>query len=170
MPVSQRDHIQGEDPAQATLVEYGDYECPYCGQAYPIVKEVQKRLKNNLMICVSQFSYYSNTSTCSTCSRKAAETAAAQNKFWMTHDYLYEHQLVLEDVHLEQYAKNIQIDNTSTFKYELGQYVHAARVREDFLSWCTYWRNGTPTFFINGIRYDDSWDAESLEGAIKNTL
>jgi protein-disulfide isomerase len=169
MPVSQRDHIQGEDPAQATLVEYGDYECPYCGQAYPIVKEVQKRLKHKLRFVFRNFPI-TQIHPHAQHAAEAAETAAAQNKFWMMHDYLYEHQRALDDVHLEQYAKNIQIDNTSTFKYELEQHVYAARVREDFLSGVRSGVNGTPTFFINGIRYDDSWDAESLEGAIKNTL
>jgi protein-disulfide isomerase len=169
MPVSQqRDHIQGEGSAQATLVEYGDYECPYCGQAYPIVKEVQKRLKNKLRFVfrnfpITQIHLHAQQAA------EAAESAAAQNKFWEMHDYLFEHQRALDDVHLQQYAKNIQIDNISKFKYELEQHVYAAHVREDFLSGVRSGVNGTPTFFINGIRYDDSWDAESLEAAIKNT-
>jgi protein-disulfide isomerase len=76
----------------------------------------------------------------------------------------------LDTVDLEQYAKKIQIGNISTFKNELEQQVYAARVREDFLSGVRSGVNGTPTFFINGIRHDDSWDAKSLEGAIKDTL
>jgi protein-disulfide isomerase len=86
------------------------------------------------------------------------------------HDYLFEHQRALDDVNLQRYAKNIQIDNSSTFKYELEQHIYAARVREDFLSGVRSGVNGTPTFFINGIRYDDSWDTESLEAAIKNII
>ncbi|HEY9386558.1 MAG TPA: DsbA family protein [Nitrososphaeraceae archaeon] len=170
MPVSrQRDHIQGEHSAQVTLVEYGDYECPYCGQAYPIVKEVQKRLRNKLRFVfrnfpITQIHLHAQNAA------EAAEDAAAQNKFWDMHDYLFEHQRALDDEHLEQYAKNIQIDNIPKFKYELEQHVYAARVREDFLSGVRSGVNGTPTFFINGIRYDDSWDAESLEDAIKNIL
>jgi protein-disulfide isomerase len=82
----------------------------------------------------------------------------------MTGDYSF------LDEALEQYAKSIQIDNIPKFKYELEQHVYAARVREDFLSGVRSGVNGTPTFFINGIRYDDSWNAESLEGAIKNIL
>ena len=101
---------------------------------------------------------------------EAAEAASTQNKFWDMHDYLFEHQKALDNVDLEQYAKKIQIGNISTFKNELEQHIYASRVREDFLSGVRTGVNGTPTFFINGIRYDDSWDAESLEGAIKDTL
>jgi protein-disulfide isomerase len=170
IPVSQqRDHIQGEESAKATLVEYGDYECPYCGQAYPIVKEVQKRLKNKLRFVFRNFPI-TQIHPHAQHAAEAAEAAAAQNKFWEMHDYLFEHQRALDDVHLELYAKSIKIDNISKFKYELEQHVHAARVREDFLSGVRSGVNGTPTFFINGIRYDDSWDAESLEDAIKNTI
>jgi protein-disulfide isomerase len=170
IPVSQqRDHIQGEESAKATLVEYGDYECPYCGQAYPIVKEVQKRLKNKLRFVFRNFPI-TQIHPHAQHAAEAAEAAAAQNKFWEMHDYLFEHQRALDDVHLELYAKSIKIDNISKFKYELEQHVHAARVREDFLSGVRSGVNGTPTFFINGIRYDDSWDVESLEDAIKNTI
>jgi protein-disulfide isomerase len=169
IPVSQRDHIQGEESAKATLVEYGDYECPYCGQAYPIVKEVQKHLKNKLRFVFRNFPI-TQIHPHAQHAAEAAESAAAQNKFWEMHDYLFEHQRALDDVHLEQYAKNIQIDNISKFNYELEQHVYAARVREDFLSGVRSGVNGTPTFFINGIRYDDSWDVQSLEGAIKNTI
>lgn len=169
MPVSQRDHIQGGDFAQATLVEYGDYECPYCGQAYPIVKEVQKHLKNKLRFVFRNFPI-TQIHPHAQQAAEAAEAASAQNKFWNMHDYLFEHQKALNNVDLEQYAKKIQIGNISTFKNELEQHIYAARVREDFLSGVRSGVNGTPTFFINGIRHDDSWDAESLEGAIKNTL
>jgi protein-disulfide isomerase len=158
-----------EDSTQATLVEYGDYECPYCGQAYPIVKEVQKRLKNKLRFVFRNFPI-TQTHPHAQQAAEAAEAASAQNKFWEMHDYLFEHQNALANVDLEQYAKKIQIGNISTFKSELGQHIYAARVREDFLSGVRSGVNGTPTFFINGIRYDDSWDAKSLEGAIKDTL
>jgi protein-disulfide isomerase len=169
MPVSsQRDHIQGRDSAQVTLVEYGDYECPYCGQAYPIVKQVQKRLENKLRFVFRNFPI-TQIHPHAQHAAEAAEAAAVQNKFWDMHDYLFEHQKALDDVYLEQYAKKIRIDNISKFKYELEQRVYGARVREDFLSGVRSGVNGTPTFFINGIRYDESWDAESLAAAIKNT-
>jgi protein-disulfide isomerase len=102
MPVSgQRDHIQGEDSsAQATLVEYGDYECPYCGQAYPIVKQVQKRLKNKLRFVFRNFPI-TQIHPHAQHAAEAAEDAAVQNKFWDMHDYLFEHQRALDDEHLQ---------------------------------------------------------------------
>lgn len=168
-PVSQqRDHIQGEDSAQATLVEYGDYECPYCGQAYPIVKDVQKRLKTKLRFVFRNFPI-TQIHPHAQDAAEAAEAAAAQDKFWEMHDYIYEHQQALDNNHLEKYAGKLGLDLTK-FKNDMSSHAFAGRVREDFLSGVRSGVNGTPTFFINGIRYDDSWDAESLEGAIKNTL
>ena len=101
IPVSQqRDHIQGEESAKATLVEYGDYECPYCGQAYPIVKQVQKRLKNKLRFVFRNFPI-TQIHPHAQHAAEAAEAAAAQNLFWDMHDYLFEHQRALDDEHLQ---------------------------------------------------------------------
>src|ERR687887_130716 len=158
MPVSQRDHIQGEDSAQATLVEYGDYECPYCGQAYPIVKEVQKRLENKLRFVFRNFPI-TQIHPHAQHAAEAAEAAASQDKFWEMHDYIYEHQQALDNNHLEKYAGKLRLDLTK-FKNDMTSHAFACRVREDFLSGVRSGVNGTPTFFINGIRYDDSWDAE----------
>jgi protein-disulfide isomerase len=131
-----------EDSTQATLVEYGDYECPYCGQAYPIVKEVQKPLKNKLRFVFRNFPITQTHPH----AQQAAEAASAQNKFWEMHDYLFEHQNALANVDLEQYAKKIQIGNISTFKSELGQHIYAARVRR-FPKRCTQWRKWYSNFF-----------------------
>ena len=124
------DHIRGSVNAPITLVEYGDYECPYCGQAYPIVKQVQKRLENKLRFVFRNFPI-TQIHPHAQQAAEAAEAASAQNKFWDMHDYLFEHQKALDNVDLEQYAKKIQIGNISTFKNELGQHIYAARVRED---------------------------------------
>jgi protein-disulfide isomerase len=104
LPVStRRDHIQGPDAAPATLVEYGDYECPYCGQAYVIIKQVQKLLGKDLRFVFRNFPL-TQVHPHAQHSAEAAESAAAQNKFWEMHDYLYEHQQALDDEHLVQYA------------------------------------------------------------------
>jgi protein-disulfide isomerase len=106
-------------------------------------------------------------------SAEAAESAAAQNKFWEMHDYLYEHQQALDDEHLVQYATLLGL-NLSKFVSDMSNHVHAARIREDFLSGIRSSVNGTPTFYINGIRYNNSWDletlSESLRYAIEQTL
>ena len=92
---------------------------------------------------------------------EAAECAGAQNKFWDMHDFLYEHQQALDDKHLEKYAEVLGLDKYR-FKNDMSNHVYASRVREDFLSGGRSGVNGTPSFYINGIRYDDSWDFETL--------
>jgi protein-disulfide isomerase len=106
LPVnSNRDHIQGPSAAPVTLLEYGDYQCPYCGQAYPIIKQVQKHLGNKLRFVFRNFPI-TQIHPHAQHGAEAAESAAAQNKFWEMHDYLFEHQQALDDKHLEKYASN----------------------------------------------------------------
>src|ERR687887_1604477 len=124
MPVSQRDHIQGEDSAQATLVEYGDYECPYCGQAYGIVKELQRRLGDRLRFVFRNFPL-TNSHPHAEHAAEAAEAAAAQGKFWEMHDYLYEHQRALDDPHLLQAAEQVGLD-VARFRQEMEAQTYVA--------------------------------------------
>jgi protein-disulfide isomerase len=100
---------------------------------------------------------------------EAAEAAAIQGKFWEMHDYLFEHQRVLDDAHLVQYAVALNLDE-ETFKREITEHVHANRVHEDFLSGVRSGVNGTPTFFINGLRHDDSYALETLLAAIEAAM
>jgi len=160
LPVGQRDHIQGLDTAPVTLVEYGDYECPYCGDAYPIIKQVQKNLGNKLRFIFRNFPI-TQIHPHAQHAAEAAEAAAAQNKFWEMHDYLYEHQQALDDNHLEKYASRLGLDITK-FNHDMASHAYAQRVREDFLSGVRSGVNGTPTFYINGIRYNGSGDLETL--------
>jgi len=169
LPISNdRDHIQGQDTAPVTLVEYGDYECPYCGQAYPIIKQVQNKLGNKLRFVFRNFPI-TQIHPHAQHAAEAAEAAAAQNKFWQMHDNIYEHQEALDDKHLEKYASELGLDLTR-FKNDMSMHVHAARVREDFLSGVRSGVNGTPTFYINGTRYNDSWDLETLLETLRSTI
>lgn len=86
------------------------------------------------------------------------------------HDYLYEHQQALDDKNLEQYAKKTGIEDMAKFKREMKDHFYTARVREDFLSGVRSGVNGTPTFFINGVRFDDSWDEDTLEATLRNAI
>ena len=108
-PVSERDHVQGPPTAPVTLVEYGDYECPYCGAAYPIVKEVKRRLGDRLRFVFRNFPL-GNMHPHAEHAAEAAEAAAAQGKFWEMHDELYEHQRALDDAQLEGYAGAVGLD------------------------------------------------------------
>lgn len=169
LPVTERDHSQGAETAPVTLVEYGDYECPYCGQAYPIIKNIQKRLKNKLHFVFRNFPI-TQVHPHAQHAAEAAEGAAAQGKFWEMHDYLYEHQKQLDDGHLKQYASAVGGMDTARFDDEMARHVYAGRVREDFMSGVRSGVNGTPTFYINGVRYDDSWDDETLLETIKQRI
>jgi protein-disulfide isomerase len=120
---SSRDHIQGPDNAPVTLVEYDDYECPYCGQAYPIIKQIQDNLGDNLRFVFRNFPL----SQVHPHAQRAAEAAGAQNKFWNMHDYLYEHQQALDDKHLEKYAGIIGL-NLDKFNDDIKKHIHASRI------------------------------------------
>ena len=165
VPVSEHDHTQGPASAPVTLVEYGDYECPYCGQAYGIVKEVQRRLGDRLRFVFRNFPL-TNAHPHAAHAAEAAEAAAAQGKFWEMHDYLYQHQRALDDPHLLQAAEHVGLD-VARFRQEMEAHTHAARVREDFMSGVRSDVNGTPSFFINGVRHDESYDLETLLAALE---
>jgi protein-disulfide isomerase len=164
-PVSEeRDHIQGPPDAPVTLLEYGDYECPYCGAAYPIIKDVQARMGDRLRFVFRNFPITTSHPHAEQAA-EAAEAAGAQGRFWEMHDVLYENQKRLGDDDLRAYAQRIGLD-LERFDKELAEHVHAPRVREDFMSGVRSGVNGTPTFFINGARYDDAYDVETLLAAL----
>ena len=166
--VSQRDHQQGPETAPVTLVEYGDYECPYCGEAYPIVKEIQRRLGDRLRFVFRNFPL-TQSHPHAEHAAEAAEAAAVQGKFWEMHDSLFEHQRALGDAHLVQYAVALNL-NEERFVREMTEHVHTNRVHEDFLSGVRSGVNGTPTFFINGVRHDDTYELETLLAAIEAAM
>jgi len=161
-----RDHIQGADTAPITLLEYGDYECPFCGQAYLIIKQMQNNFGEDLRFAFRNFPI-TQSHPHAQHAAEAAESAAAQNKFWEMHDYLYEHQPALDDKHLEMYAGELGLD-LNKFINEMSNHVYLSRIREDFLSGVRSGVNGTPCFFINGKRYDDSWDIETFTERLEN--
>jgi protein-disulfide isomerase len=166
LPVDvERDHIQGPADGPLTLIEYGDYECPYCGAAYPIVKEVQARLGEELRFVFRNFPITTSHPHAEQAA-EAAETAGSQGKFWEMHDTLYENQRQLDVADLHKYAERLGLDLES-FDRDMAEHVHAARVREDFMSGVRSGVNGTPTFYINGKRHDDSYDLETLLAALQ---
>jgi protein-disulfide isomerase len=165
VPVGEDDHSQGPATAPVTLVEYGDYECPYCGAAYPIVKEIQRRLGDRLRFVFRNFPI-TTAHPHAEHAAEAAETAAAQGKFWEMHDYLYEHQKALMDRNLAEYAAEVGLD-LEQFERDMTAQTFADRVRADFMSGVRSGVNGTPTFFINGQRHNGSYDVETLLAAIE---
>jgi protein-disulfide isomerase len=164
LPMPDRDHIQGPADAPLKLVEYGDYECPYCGEAYPVVKEVQKRLGKRLCFGFRNFPL-ANSHPHAERAAEAAEAAGAQGRFWEMHDMLYENQEALEDEDLARYATALGLD-AQRLMSEVQAGAHLARIREDFRSGAGHDVNGTPSFFINGVRYDGEMDVEGLLEAL----
>ena len=165
LPVGERDHVRGPSNAPVTLVEYGDYECPHCGRAYPIVKAVQARLGKELRFVFRNFPLRESHPHAQRAA-ESAEAAGAQGKFWEMHDRLFERQFALDDEYLIEYAGDLGLD-VERFRAELVGRVHEPRVREDFRSGVRSGVNGTPTFFINGVRHDGAWDLEPLVEALE---
>jgi protein-disulfide isomerase len=166
-PVSAQDHATGPDDAPVTLVEYGDYECPYCGMAYPIVKRAQQELGNQLRFIFRNFPL-AEAHPHARLAAQAAEAAAAQGKFWEMHDMLFKNQTALEPDDLVGYAKSIGLD-IPRFERDLKAGTFAKKVRDDFRSGVRSGVNGTPTFFVNGKRYEGSWaNEEAFIGALRN--
>jgi len=167
LPNAGRDHIQGSIDAPIALVEYGDYECPYCGEAYPIVKAIQEQLGERLCFVFRNFPL-SNMHPYAEHAAEAAEAAGAQGKFWEMHDMLFENQESLHDEALAQYAESLGLD-AGRLMGEVLNGTHSARVREDFRSGARGGVNGTPTFFINGVRHAGAFDADTLIAALLNS-
>jgi protein-disulfide isomerase len=165
LPVGPRDHAQGPTSATLTLVEYGDYECPYCGRAYPIVKAVQKRLGAKLRFVFRNFPL-AEIHPHAENAALAAEAAGELGKFWEMHDALFENQRSLGQSQLASYAEALGLD-AGAFSKQLHSQPLIERVREDFMSGVRSGVNGTPTFFINGHRFDGSWDFAGLVEALE---
>ena len=164
-PVGANDHVQGSATAPITVVEYGDYECPYCGEAFPVTKALQERLGKKLRFVFRNFPL-AQAHPHAEHAAEAAEAAGAQGKFWEMHDMLYENQDALEDEDLLRYAKALKLDLPRFIK-EMEAHTYAERVRSDFSSGVRSGVNGTPTFFINGMRHDGPFDLRSLLAAIE---
>ena len=166
--VSANDHVQGPDDAPVTLVEYGDYQCPYCGAAHPIVKAVQKRLGDKLRFVFRNFPL-NQAHPMAELAAESAEAAGAQGKFWEMHDALYENQDRLGQELIESLVEQLQLD-AARFEADLEERKFQSRVKHDFMGGVRSGVNGTPGFFINGARYDGSWDEEPLTAALLAAL
>ena len=131
LPAAGRDHVQGPSDAALTLVEYGDYECPYCGEAHPVVKALQEALGERLCFAFRHFPLI-NAHPHAEHAAEAAEAAGAQDRFWEMHDLLFENQEALDDAELTEYTSALGLD-TSRFTREVSSGGHIARIREDFM-------------------------------------
>jgi protein-disulfide isomerase len=164
-PVSPADHVQGPLEAGIVLVEYGDFECPYCGEAYPVLKAVQKAMGDSMCFAFRNFPL-SNAHPHAERAAEFAEAAATIGRYWEMHDLLYENQQALDERSLVVYATQLEFDEALIESALRGDF--ATRVRRDFTSGVRSGVNGTPCLFINGQRYDGPRDADSLLDLFKS--
>ena len=162
------DHIKGSIDAPITIVEYGDYECPYTGMAYPVVKDIMRQFGDKIYFVFRNFPL-NEIHPHAQNAAEAAEAAAAQDKFWEMHDYLFEHQKALDDSHLLKYVQKVGL-NTDKFKKEMSGHVYASLIEESLKSGINSGVEGTPTFFVNGVRYEDSWNLDTFSSFLKRNL
>jgi protein-disulfide isomerase len=172
-PVSADDHATGDASAVVTLVEYGDYQCPHCARAFLVLPKVQRALGTRLRFVFRNFPL-TDAHPDALHAAEAAESVAAlagEDAFWKMHDALYEHQRdsddALDDEHLLQYAESAGA-SASDVARDLEADAYEPRVKADFMSGVRSGVNGTPTFFINGQRFDGDWsNAASFIAALE---
>ena len=164
-----RDHVRGPDDAPVTLVEYGDFQCPYCGEAYPVVNELRARFGDQLRF-VFRHMPLSDLHPRAPFAAEAAEAAAGQGCFWEMHDRLFEHQHELEDSDLRAHAEAVGVADGARFDAELRDRAHAARVEEDYRSGAESGVPSTPRFFVNGLIHLGSASYGELGEAIDAEL
>jgi protein-disulfide isomerase len=166
LPVSpKRDHIRGDPDAPVVMVEYGDFECPYCGQAYLVVKALEAELGDVLAVVFRHFPL-ATVHPHAQLAAESSEAAGAQGRFWDMHDILFERQDALGIEDILTYAQELGLD-LDAFARDMATHRHAPKVRDDFTSGVRSGVNGTPSFFINGIKHEGSFDAASLLASIE---
>lgn len=168
VPVGAADHAIGPADAPITLVEYGDYECPYCAQAFPVTRALIGEFGPSLRF-VFRHLPLSNVHPRAERAAEAAEAAGLQDRFWPMHDLLYENQSNLDDDALLEYAREAGAD-VSGVERVLAHNGTRQRVAADLESALRSGANGTPTFFVNGRRYDESWDLDTFSAHLRGLL
>jgi protein-disulfide isomerase len=168
VPVGQADHTLGEEDAPVTLVEYGDYECPHCGHAHPIVEAVRKHFGKQLRFVFRNFPL-TQIHPHAEMAAETAEFAGAKGRFWEMHDAIFENQSRLGTSFLLQLAGKHGLASDG-LAAALEEHEYLPRIQDDFMGGVRSGVNGTPTFFMNGERYEESWEFEDLVEAIEERL
>lgn len=158
--VNSNDHVYGNPGAPLELVEYGDYECPFCGRAYPIVKSIQEKLGEDLKFVFRNFplrKIHPNAYPAAI----ATEAAALQGKFWEMHDIIFENQRTLEPEYIFAFASRLGLD-MARFQSDIQDEDLYLKARKDFESGMKSGVNRTPTFFVNGRKFNGDWSTGQL--------
>lgn len=164
VPINERDHLRGSPDAPVVLVEYGDFECPYCAAAYVVLKKLEKDLPDTLAVVFRQFPLV-NVHPHAQLAAEAAEAAGAQGRFWAMHDVLFEHQDALTPADLTKYATALRLD-LKRFATDLSGHVFLPKITDDMNGGLQSGVQGTPSFFINGVLHLGRHDEASMRAAI----
>jgi protein-disulfide isomerase len=168
VPVGPADHALGDEHATVTLVEYGDYECPHCGHAHPVVKAVRKHFGKQLRFVYRHFPL-TQVHPMAEPAAEAAEFAGAHDQFWEMHDAIFENQESLDLELLAELAQDLGLSSEELLG-ALERHDYLPKVKDDFMGGVRSGVNGTPTFFINGYRYEGLYEFEDLVEAIEAEL
>lgn len=167
LQIAEGDHIRGNPQAEIVIVEYGDFQCPYCARAYPTLRELQGRYGERIALVYRHLPLgmhpFAQTAA------EAAEAAAAQGKFWEMHDALFEHQAQMAPGQLPLLARQLGLDG-ARFEAELAERRHRDRIGAQAAEGKALGASGTPSFFINGERYQGDSDRQSLTAAVEKYL
>jgi formate-nitrite transporter family protein len=166
VPVTDRDHIRGPAGAPITLVEYGDFECPHCGRVHGLLELIEQQLGHTYRLVYRHFPM-TQAHLHAEAAAEASEAAATQNLFWKMHDLLFANQDALDSPNLIRYGESLGIDG-GWLSQVLTTGMFQGRVRDDFLGGVRSGVNGTPSFFIDGRRYDGPIDLFSMTAAIED--
>jgi protein-disulfide isomerase len=168
VPIVRADHVLGASHAAVTVVEYGDFECPYCKQAAPVIKHLLARFAKRIRFIYRHFPL-EEVHPHALRAAHSAEAAGAQHKFWQMHDLLFDNQSHLKDHQLRGYAQRLELDVTR-YDADMAGEVCLQRIREHIVSGERSGVRATPTFFINGVIYDVSFGVQSLAHGIELAL
>ena len=165
LAIAPHDHVQGAIDASVILIEYGDYQCPYCAEVHKMIKTIQQRRDHQLCFVFRHFPQKQLHFQAQKAA-EVAEAAAAQGKFWQIHSMLFERQQFIRDGDLVEYANELGLD-LCQFLQAIAQHQYAERVAEDITSGRQCQVTHTPTLFINQSRYSGAWEVEQLMTAIQ---
>jgi protein-disulfide isomerase len=168
VPVDERDHVLGPASAEVTLLEYGDFECPYIRRARPVVRRIGQDFAGRLLFVFRDFPL-TRIHPHAQAAAEAAAAAASQGRYWEMHELLLKNQRHLKDEDLRRYVEQLGLD-PERFGWELAEHAHARRVHEDLRGGLKSGVRGTPTFFVNGLCHDGPNDLAALRAAVENAL
>lgn len=167
-PITDSDHILGRMDATIELVEYGDFQCPHCGRAYPIIKRIKAEMADHVKFIFRNFPL-SKIHSQAKSAAIAAEASGLQKRFWEMHDLLFENQRHLNNSALIRYGEIINLD-IDKFRDDLMRTDLSEKVDSQFMSGLRSGVNATPTFFINGKRYEGSWEYDIFFGYLQSAV